>query len=410
MIYDTFVLVYLNALFGGAETLILRKAKWLIDNQYKVVIITVNGPMLDEYKQIGARVICISNVYQNIDFLTLYEFQNLASVLVDKLSRFNIKAIEGIDPVSGLIASWLAQIVKSKLLIGILHPSIYTKEWRSYLKKWDNTNSLYAINMACYDAHERRLGIHFENKEIIPVGIDKEHKESDMKFFITGETEINILTVARHDFDKIYIRGLIKSFDYIKEKYINAKLIIIGDGSYYRDFEKRAKRSKYSSSIIFTGNLRPHELIPYYEKCHIFLGMGTSALHASIHKKPTIIAYFRNESDEGPGYICDLPDDSFGEIIENWPLEKFHVQILRLLENQTLYNDIAKKCYDLVLMRYEINSVMKKWISLAENSNRFKQVLITNIEDSRQSDVKLCLKRMRFKMRKNEETVNDTIY
>ncbi len=390
-IQEAFVFIYYNAVYGGAQTFILRKAHWLINNDYRVIIVTIDGPMVDEYKRVGAEVIVVNKVCNDIGILNAFEFQNLLEILINRLSRYKVKVVEGVDPISGLTASWIAQMLNAKLVVGILHPTIYTREWSQYLKKWDKINSLYAINRACYESYTKNHGIIWENENIIPVPIEIETNVNNQNRF----DNITILTIARHEFDKIYISGLIKSFDLIKEKYINAKLIIIGDGSYRKKFENIASNNLYSSDITFTGRLPPNELKPYYEKCSIFVGMGTTALHAAMYKKPALIAYWGNSNDEGPGYLCDLPDDSFGEYIENWKLEKYHIQILRVLDDPRLYDDIAQRCYDRVLNRYEINCVMHRWIELINNSNKENETTIGNIDIDYniQTEVKSCLKR-----------------
>ena len=366
---NTYVFIYFKSVFGGAETLIMRKAKWLREKGHFAVVITTFGPMVEKYKAVGAHVLCVDSSFLNIEkssMINMFEFQNLIAELINDLQKFNnIVVIEGIDTSSGLVATWLSQLLGTRLLIGILHPSIFYELMKNYLNIWDKHNCIYSINFACYNEHELALGIRFSNKNIVPVGIDFEDRNNELrKGSIDLTNGCKILTIARLDREKLYIQGLIESFDNIERAYPGSELTIIGDGPCRKFLEKVANKSKYKQSIKFIGLVNPEELRKYYLGCHIYVGMGTTALYGAAYFKPTIIAYIDGGKNESPGFFSDLPDDSFGERIEGQRTYKFDDLVLALCEENQRYEQVAANCYTRVINTYGIDAVMRKWLDL----------------------------------------------
>lgn len=133
------------------------------------------------------------------------------------------------------------------------------------------------------------------NTKIIPNGVDLEkfrppgeifHKETDRgDEALPIRDEFFILCVGRLEKVKGH-QYLIDAFSKIIKEIPRAKLILVGDGSERRNFEKQAEELGVKDSVRFAGEIRHDELPHYYHQADVFVmpslseGFGITAIEA----------------------------------------------------------------------------------------------------------------------------------
>ena len=106
-----------------------------------------------------------------------------------------------------------------------------------------------------------------------------------------------ILTVSRMSRDK-GIHILLHSLSFVKKKFPDTKLLIVGNGSIYLEkLKKLANNLNISESVIFTGYIPNNELPDYYNACDLFImptlneeAFGLTLVEAMACKKVVIVS------------------------------------------------------------------------------------------------------------------------
>lgn len=115
------------------------------------------------------------------------------------------------------------------------------------------------------------------------------------KKYSINECEL-ILSVARITEDK-GIQNIICAMPYIVKEIPNAKLMIVGDGSYVKEIKKLAKKLGLEDSIIFTGTVSFKKLPYFFNACDVFVnptirqnGYDLTIVDAMACKKPVVVS------------------------------------------------------------------------------------------------------------------------
>ncbi|MEO0089963.1 MAG: glycosyltransferase family 4 protein [candidate division WOR-3 bacterium] len=171
---------------------------------------------------------------------------------------------------------------------------------------------------------------------------EKEEKKSDKK---------TILFVGR----LVKRKGVNYLILALKEvlKEIEAKLIIIGDGSERRNLENLTKELELTNYVEFKGFVSDRELAYYYKNCDLFVlpaiidergdteGLGVVLLEAMVYKKPVIAS--------AVGGILDIVKDyENGILVPEKEPQILKEKILEILRNEELAQKLGENGYRFV--------------------------------------------------------------
>ncbi|MEO0130598.1 MAG: glycosyltransferase family 4 protein, partial [candidate division WOR-3 bacterium] len=171
---------------------------------------------------------------------------------------------------------------------------------------------------------------------------EKEDKKSDKK---------TILFVGRLVKRK-GVNYLILSFKEVLKE-IEAKLIIVGDGSERRNLENLTKELELTDYIEFKGFVSDRELAYYYKNCDLFVlpaiidergdteGLGVVLLEAMVYKKPVI-------ASEVGGILDIIKDYENGILVPEKEPQRLAEKILEVLRNEKLAQKLGENGYRFV--------------------------------------------------------------
>lgn len=169
----------------------------------------------------------------------------------------------------GLIATTLKKLYKIPLVVTIHGSDLFPLKniiFKNIQKIVLNACDVCTVNSIATKNEVIKRFPNFKDKvDIIPMGVDTKlfiHKNIKSKYGKYSHKNI-ILFVGRLSEQK-GIEYLIKSISIIKNKFSNAMLLIIGEGSYRSEMEILVKSLEISKYVEFLGAMPHSKLVDYY--------------------------------------------------------------------------------------------------------------------------------------------------
>lgn len=333
------VLVYNNVVVGGAETLLLRQARWASkNNEVCLLCNSISQKMRESFEELNIRIV-VSNLYkinkvnkiikkleteghniqivEFLDYIMYFKFQ-----FTQLIERTSIRAVYySVLPINGNIFSHFRNIKAVNDLL--------TK----YNELFFETNGFLFIDKDCCDGFARLNNLenvrNEDNIVLLPFEAKNNKKEDE---------SISILSVARADFPfKGYLLGLVDAFEEInKENKYNMTIISYGK---HIDRLKKKIESKNDKSITLVSETKPSELGKYYAKARVYVGTGTTVLEAASYGVPSILIV--PDTNE---FLSDESFDKNGELdVKNKGIKGVEI-LRRYLElNDFEYDELSLK-------------------------------------------------------------------
>ncbi len=371
------ILFHLGKTLGGAETLMVRTAKWFTSNNYKVFIASVN-----------------SNFYQSID-----DQLNFIDVSSEKCSLSDsdvvitfpiyIKSLNQYFDINGAkTIYWTVHYynlmnfypyistlqMKYKFFQCVIDKFIFRNRYLK-LKKLIQKNileqNLFFMDMGVKDCVLKYYSINedsinYDSLLPIPVTIDL-HQKSSPSFSIKNSASINIGIIGRLDRFKINPSNkLFLDFLKIKDKFSHTNVVfkIIGTGK-----DKHLFDIPSELNVVFDGVIPYCSLLDYVSKnVDIVFAMGTTALESAVCHKPVILLdamYAECNYEYKYKFLFETRGYSLGDLVySETDVTGRHslFELLSLVIND--YNGIATKCYDYAVMNHSENLVFNKLSAL----------------------------------------------
>lgn len=271
---------------GGIETSVINLSQGLRAAGHEVFIFCPEYPGWEEEKDVF-RYKSFSFTYD--DYLYAIPVPAV-SKLEDKIRALNLDLIHSHQPYS---LGWEATRLGRKLeLPVVLTYHIKYEDYSHYVfgipKKLSQKIIRYVVNRNCRKCDAifapssaiRKLlfdqGIK-KSVYVVPSGIniDQFGKDAHRREEIRGkydvkENEVLLITASRVVPEK-NIDFLVRSFAIIRKTRKDAKLMIVGDGSFREELESLVKELQLEDSVIFTGLLDKEGMIAHYQASDIFV-------------------------------------------------------------------------------------------------------------------------------------------
>jgi len=368
----TVLFIYRGLPTGGIETLILRKSKWLINNNYKVyLLVSQIGNMHDLLKKEGVNLIIDNNVLYQPNEIYFSQFISMYNRIINEVLDLNdIKVIGCFEPIDCFYGLILSKMLNTKFITGVFHPLAYCSNFdlskfesaRNLIHLLDENKCIHFMNEDVIKSHEDFYKLKIKNRAILSLAINiKEKKITTIK-----NKCFEILTIGRVVDYKGYFYGLISDYDEFYKEHSNSKLIIIGDGSEKKKLIKYAKtfKSYKEGKIEFLGTVDYDELDKYIYGASMVVGMGTSLLEMASAEIPAVIAPAFLDNNISNGFVFE--DDNVGDIKNSCTKTyKDYIDILYNC-NQAEYTEIAYKCREYVIEKYSMDNIMTRWIEMID--------------------------------------------
>lgn len=339
---------------GGAQRVVTLLVNELVNRNYDVEILKYFDTK--EFYSIDNRVKVSSvigntktnNILANLKYIHKY-FKNNCDLIISFLAPFNIISL--IANKGNNIPIVVAdrndpRRVPNKPYLRKLRNILYKDADRIVLQT--NNNKEY------FNEYVKRKSVVIEN----PIFLEDDLVGSGLK----QEKQKIIVTVGRLEKQKNQIM-LINSFNRIKRKYPEYKLMIYGEGSYREEIEKRIIELSLQEDVILCG--RKENVEKYIGNAEIFVlssdyeGMPNALIEAMCIGLPVISTKVSGANDliqNGVnGFLVGIND-------ENDLADKLDL----LLCYESLRKQIAEKAHK-IYNNLNVNTIIEKWINLIEN-------------------------------------------
>lgn len=357
----TITFIYEKFFLGGAETLIYRMSKWLVEKKYDVEI--VFREIDEELKKIcieskinlvPIKKFTASNYYKATKaknnqqlIVTFFVVDFILAEQIKKKSQKDVKTILYVVHPYILINKYF-----SKNKVGIIFKSAMKK----LVLKMYNSKSVYFMDEDCINVCSDYYKINLKKayNEIIRLPMYLRYYRKKKK----NPGQLKVLSISRIDFPfKGYLLGLIDAIEKLNDN--NIKLTIIGDGPDRSILEKKIEKSTMKHNINYVGAVPYNRLDSHFKNSDLYIGMGTTVLDAVSAGTPAICVYSYTLNFKVTGFFYEAPHVLGGiKEGETYPcldgvyfLEK--VNLMNDCQYQALIdkgNEVLKKIYNIDLV------------------------------------------------------------
>ncbi|MDK2885906.1 MAG: 1,2-diacylglycerol 3-alpha-glucosyltransferase [Thermosipho sp. (in: thermotogales)] len=298
-----------------------------------------------------------------------------------KIKDLNLDIIHSQDPFSmGLFAEFLSKVLKIKhvgthhtmyeyyrnYLPLIIRPTL--KQTQKMIKKWClKLDKVIAPTKNIKDLLVS-YGVPEEHIVVIPTGIDIKKFNKEIEWNIREEYGIDpedkvILFVGRLGPEK-NIDFLIRVFHKVNHFMPNTKFLIIGDGIERDKLEELVLDLQIQEDVIFSGGQPRERVIDAYKQSDLFVfssyteTQGLVILESMAAGTPVValgkmgVHDILNHENAGGVMIKELNEDDFVEAI------------LKVLNDQELYEKLSKNAVNFIKENYSIEVSVRKIIDV----------------------------------------------
>ena len=158
---------------------------------------------------------------------------------------------------------------------------------------------------------------------------------------------------------------LLKAFNKLLPKYPQAILYIVGKGEYKSDLERLTKTLSIEKSVRFLGFVPDEDLPRYFKSCDIFVvpsfreNQPITILEAMASHSPVIATNI-----EGIDEI--IKHEENGLLVPKNDVESLENGIMRLLEDEKLYDTLSKNGFATVERNHSYKRIGRNFIELFE--------------------------------------------
>jgi len=168
--------------------------------------------------------------------------------------------------------------------------------------------------------------------------------------------------IVTRSLEKIYnIPLAIKAYAKIKNKYKNASLLLVGDGSEMENIKKRVQNMELED-VIFAGRVKNYEIGKILNKADIFINPTTSDSFSVSMFEAFACGLPVISTDVGA--ISDfVSDGDNGFLIDSDNVEQLVARIEYIIENQKDTQGIIERAFD-TFNRYTFGHIENKYLDL----------------------------------------------
>jgi hypothetical protein len=351
---------------GGGETLLIRQGKWLTAHGYDAFVICPEGPAVPLYRAAGMAVMIIPFEATHFHQLAVTEFQELVDSIVGFIGKRNVKAIETYDQLAFFLTNEVAERLACKAMLRCIHPTMLTTFTPAELSMLHSAGNLHFMNEATVLTTMEALHTSLEAPVVVPIPIAMPHDEFSPR---AGDpAQLRMLSVARMNDDKKYMAALITSMKSILPDYPGLKLTLVGDGARKGEWMALASRLRLNAAITFTGALPPDSLAALYDACDVYVGMGTTVLHAASHSRPSVVSFVWCDEPITPGFLHTQKNLGMGERQTGGPEMPWEPILRELLSSAERRQQVARADFDFVMANFHIDANMAQWLSVNDRA------------------------------------------
>jgi len=274
----------------------------------------------------------------------------------------------------GFVASLIKNILRIPLVTSIHGSDIFIFKkgsLRSLITYTTKSSNIVTLNSSASFNALSSIDI-VSKKEIIPMGIDTRRFSPDKKNHAL-KVELHIdgpffLAIGR----LVELKGfnfIIDAMKDIIQDYLNAKLVIIGDGPERKNLENQAKKLNIQNNVLFLGNLQNSELPKYYATADIFIGPSITTRDGATEAFG--IVFIEALSSGTPvistdvGGIPDIIKDNVtGIVVPQKDSKSIYLAVKKILSDSDLRKRLGQNGLQITADKFSWEKIAKRFINL----------------------------------------------
>lgn len=348
---------------GGVENYAYYVAKELVRLGHKVRVVCAREPR-------GSAEEVIEGIdVKRLDFIIKIANTNITPRLFSELigSDFDIIHTHLPTPWSADLSAQ-ASLFKKKPLIVTYHNNIVGSFINGFIARIYNFCFLPAVLKAAskiivthrrYIDYALPLKNYLKKVEIVPVGVDTEYFKPGVSEK-TKKTKVILFVSLLDEFHRYKgLEYLLKAAASLRKSRVDFKLLITGEGSLKKEYQKLSLELGLSDFIEFIGFIPQGEVVSYYNDCDIFVlpsvscqqeGFGITLLEAMSCAKPVI-------ASEITGIAEKIKQNNAGIAVKPKDVEGLREALSYLLDNEKEARDIGRRARKLTEEEYSWKNI-----------------------------------------------------
>lgn len=285
-------LLYQAVILGGAETLLLRIARYCKKSNITVELCcsTIAPEMDNDFREVCSNI-CITQTPHKDIVNSATEQDTVLTLMLDDFAECERYAKK-----RRFVKVICYVVHRDGLKFNIRYPSvdrIFAKAFRNQIRHYlENGNIVFMeqtdldITLEYYHLREIRgealvFRLPIETTDVFDADIEKKARQRTECF--------KVLTIARADFPfKGYIKGLIALIGGLSKTDMQIELKIISSGKHVDKIDDWIKELARDADVKVAYDVEYKDLPGLYNEAHLYIGMGTTVLEASDHAVPSI--------------------------------------------------------------------------------------------------------------------------
>lgn len=358
------IFVHGKNLVGGAEYLVARRAECARRLGLEPVIITVPGPMDDEYRRGGTVIHVDASILARPAFTP-----SMAHAVADEIVSLIGDAPSHIEA-TGVVDTYFASLIAERIpgsdysllimrestslrrgppaaLDVVRSPLVFVKALcglkdNGVLLRLAADRRIVSVSKSYADEAAKLIGLESLGEIIEPVILP-----DPMPVASASPAERYLLSVSRIDGKmKTYVCGLVSAFALLRKDDPSLRLKIVGDGPGMEALRLKVREERVEDAVDFLGTVPPEDLAPIYAGAQVFVGMGTSACEAAMYGAPVVLAHAYQASGTSPGYFGQPGVEGFGEYFPGQAIRPLIDLIRPLLADPAFALEVARRGKD----------------------------------------------------------------
>lgn len=333
---------------GGVETHILSLAEALVKRGYFVAVASAGGTLESELTKRGILHIYLPLNARRADHLILAR-----RLLIQAVKEYRFDILHAHSRLAAFVVSLLPRALRPHF-VTTAHLDFKVTPITRKLSRWGEKTLAVSEDIRAYLAREYALP--FRKITLTVNGIDTD-RFFRKQAFRTGKEKI-ILHISRMDDDRAKTAFLLcDALPFIRKQH-SVKLVLVGGGTLLPALKARVEKDvAIKDATLVVGEAA--DVLPFLDKADLFVGVSRAALEAMSVSIPTILSgnsgylgIYQSEmlpKAAASNFCCRDAQMPTADLLRR--------DILRLLDDESLYQKAAEDCRQTVLSHYSLNKM-----------------------------------------------------
>ncbi|MDR3501937.1 MAG: glycosyltransferase family 4 protein [Legionella sp.] len=354
---------------AGVETLILRMAKFLKENNYKVDVLL----MRESDRGVADKLRQYAEVYIGWQFFKTNKIlKNLGKDYYDCIYTYSL------FPLIYTMHIKQAYFPNAKICFGVYHPLEYCWKHKSnnllarlaarFMKKFPQEN-IFFMNEGMKERHSEKLKQNFAQAPIIPIPVDLQQFDNAERIF-SVDKPYKIVSIGRIIAFKTYNFTVLDTLSELIQRGCEVEYHVYGDGDQFEKLKELVFEKQLQNVVYLHGPIPYEDFAKVLKDAFLFIGVGTALVEAAACRVPCLQGIEMEPQANSYGFFHELTGYNLGEKSLTQPRYNMFDLMLQLMDKDV--GDYKRIC-ELSRNRaqeFDIRSSMQLFISSCDESKK----------------------------------------